>query len=105
MTEKRVMEYLSGYTNMRELSLRAAPPDWKYQLSLRLENKIGGERQVDFMDVSGVSLKEIGGGMTQFMLLKIEDVSKYQLDRIQYKISEIEHGRISFSCQAFKIAN
>lgn len=43
-----------------------------------------------FVDVSNLSIREFGGGLTQVVDLAVEDISDKQLDRIKYEVKELE---------------
>jgi hypothetical protein len=60
--------------------------------------------RAEFSDVSSLCIKDFGGGITQLLLLVIEDVHDRQLDRIRYQIRELERDALFFCCTAFTIA-
>ncbi len=69
-----------------------------YSLLLTLSDseKIGAKQiSLFFRDVSNLHLSEIGGGLTQFMNLKIERLNS-GLDRIRYSLIDVEGEKISF---------
>ena len=48
-----------------------------------------------FYDIALLNMKDIGGGLTQFMELTIRAVER-GYDRLQYQLEEVEHDYISF---------
>ncbi|WP_330986300.1 MULTISPECIES: hypothetical protein [Enterobacterales] len=73
------------------------PIDMKYNILLSLSDNEDFNDVVSFYfyDVSNIRMDDIGGGLTQFMLLKISiiDISN---DRNKYKLEDIEDKKISF---------
>ncbi|MBI5363051.1 MAG: hypothetical protein HZA53_07710 [Planctomycetes bacterium] len=49
-------------------------------------------------------LKSLGGGLSQFSCLRIEDVRERQLDRIRFRVRDIENDRIEFLCSDVRVA-
>jgi len=71
----------------------------KYNLLLTLsesENIDANKLVLCFWDVSNLQLCEFGGGLTQFMHLKISRLES-GLDRMNYVINDLEHETISFN--------
>ena len=103
MTVKEMNQSLRGFTDVLDLSLQAEPPGWEYTLSIKLQNAAGNERRFEFFGVTGLSIKEIGGGMVQFMLLEVKDAKSSQLDRVHYKVVDREDNRIVFACRRMDV--
>src|SRR5258706_15909865 len=53
--------------------------------------------------VTNLSLQDFGGGLTQLMSLRVEDVSGRQWDRIAYSVTELKHESIAFLCRDVSI--
>jgi hypothetical protein len=71
----------------------------KYNLLLTLsesENESDDKLVLYFWDVSNLQLMEFGGGLTQFMHLNIARLTS-GLDRMDFALTELEHGKISFN--------
>jgi len=71
----------------------------KYNLLLTLsesENACDDRLVLYFWDVSGLQLMEFGGGLTQFMHLNISRLTS-GLDRMNFALTELEDGKISFN--------
>lgn len=89
---------LSGFRNIRSVHLDAKP-DLSYDLILILEQEESGKTlRIELRDVSDLRLESFGGGLMQFRLLKIEDVSDRQWDRVRFHISELEDAQFECSC-------
>lgn len=71
----------------------------KYNLLLTLsesENESDDGLSLYFWDVGNLQLTEFGEGLTQFMHLSISRLSS-GLDRMNFSLTELEHGSISFN--------
>jgi len=55
------------------------------------------------MQVSNLKLQEFGGGLTQLLYLTIEDIQEFQLDRINFRIKDVERGMLQCYCTDFEI--
>jgi hypothetical protein len=60
---------------------------------------------VNFECVSNFSVKELGGGISQLLYLRIKDIKDKQWDRANYEVSEFERDSIYFLCQNVKITH
>ncbi|GAL43569.1 MULTISPECIES: hypothetical protein [Citrobacter] len=73
------------------------PITMKYNVLFSLSDNedVVDEVSFYFYDVSNMRMEDIGGGLTQFMHLKISviDVSN---DRNKYKLEDVEDSKISF---------
>lgn len=58
---------------------------------------------IRFENVSGLSLKEFGGGPTQVMGFDIIYVGDRGLERINFNVLDYEDNRISFNCKSISI--
>ncbi|OCG10553.1 hypothetical protein [Gilliamella apicola] len=77
------------------------PISFKYNLLLSLSDDENSRDKVSFYfyDVSSVKMKDIGGGLTQFMHLKISIIDIFN-DRNKYIIEDIEDEKLSFEFNA-----
>lgn len=76
----------------------------KYNILLTLsesEETNSAKLTLQFFDVSNFKVSEFGGGLTQFMHLKISCINA-GLDRVKYEISDIEDGKIYFCFSSFE---
>gem|GEM_PF-4644509 len=53
----------------------------------------------EFGGVAELSINKIGGGISQALLLKVEDIRDKQWDRLNYKVYDAEREAISFCCR------
>ena len=69
----------------------------KYSLLMRIASfeNMNEPLTLHFEDVSNFNLSDIGGGLTQFMHLKISKLSG-GMERLNYRIEELENSLISF---------
>ena len=69
------------------------------------ESEFPGGKAVraEFRGVSNLSIKGFGGGITQLLLLSVEDITEKQLDRLNYEVKELERDSIAFLCQSITI--
>lgn len=77
------------------------PISFKYNLLLSLSDDESSSDKISlyFYDVSSIKTKDIGGGLTQFMHLKISMVDIFN-DRNKYIIEDVEDEKISFEFNA-----
>ena len=57
---------------------------------------------IDFHDIHGLALNVDAGVLVQFMHLKAKKL-EYGLERIKYKVYDVENNLISFKCASFTI--
>ena len=74
--------------------------DGDYDLALTLTNPDGLTVRLECFDVSSLAMVEFGGGLTQFLCLRAEDVRPAQLDRVALRFVDLERGTISFDCSS-----
>lgn len=77
------------------------PISFKYNLLLSLsdDENLSNKISLYFYDVSSIKMKDIGGGLTQFMHLKISMIDIFN-DRNKYIIEDVEDEKISFEFNA-----
>jgi hypothetical protein len=99
MNKQDIANALKGFTVVLNLQFSVEVQTGECQLTLNLarSERHGDESvEVDFMGVTNLSIKEFGGGITQLLLLSVEDVRDKQWDNIYYYVSEVENESISF---------
>jgi hypothetical protein len=93
-----INERLIEHNCVLGLSIDIEPRTLKYNLMMTLgtsEESNCGKLHVYFYDISNFNLVDFGGGLTQFMHLKI-DTDDSGMDRAYFKITEEEHDNVSF---------
>ncbi|AUG42038.1 MULTISPECIES: hypothetical protein [Pseudomonas] len=89
-------ELLIGHNCVESMCIESEDGIVKYNLLLTLaesESYDSKKIKVCFYDVSSLSVKEFGGGLTQFMHLKISKTNS-GFDRARYELSEMEDEKI-----------
>ncbi len=77
-----------------------------YDLILRLspDGKNGpSDVTLRFCEVGQLRVNQFGEGLTQILLLNVEDLSANQLERIRYRVTELENDSIAFTCRDMSI--
>lgn len=74
-----------------------------YDLTLVLTNNDHAGVTLECFDVSNLALAEFGGGLTQFLCLRAEDVRGAQLDRVALRFTDLERGIIAFDCFSARV--
>ena len=95
-------DLLRGYTALLSLEFSFDIDGGVCNLILALaESELRGAKAIraEFHGVADLSIKGFGGGLTQLLLLVVEDIGYRQLDRINYEVKERERESISFLCQ------
>jgi hypothetical protein len=108
MTANAINLKLIGYTTLMRLWLLGNTQSGRYDLTLDLgQNPPNGAHVIRavFLGVHGLSLHDIGGGVTQFLCLRVEDIGAYQLDRIRLRVRDLERGNIMFDCLSASIGD
>lgn len=106
MALSNLLNATQGYTIVTHCELIVHRPSWAMDLCLRLaatETSGAPEVQVLFEGVSGLSLREFGGGLTQLLSLEAEDVSSEQLDRVKYRVRELERESLALCCGGIRV--
>ena len=107
MGPEEISRQLRGHTVVVELRFFADLEAGTSFLSVDLaedESATASVVCVEFEGVLGLTLKEFGGGITQLLDLRIEDVSGAQWDRIAYSVTDIEKDRLRLLCRDIRIA-
>jgi hypothetical protein len=93
---------LRGYTLLLSLEFSVELDTGNCTL---IPNLVDGEAQdaksisAEFSGVSNLQIRDFGGGITQLLLLVVEDIRYRQLDRLNYQIRELERDAMSFMCR------
>ena len=59
--------------------------------------------RLSFRRVSKLTVREIGGGCTQFCELLVEDVRDRQWDQVHYRVYQGENQEIDFYCRSYEV--
>jgi hypothetical protein len=95
---ERINQSIAGFTDVVELKLQMDPSSGKYELTLALSDAQGKVAVLKCKDVSNLALSEVGGGLTQFLSLRAQDVRERQLDRVSFHFADVGRGSILFDC-------
>ena len=98
---------LSGFTFVREFALEVDPRTGAYELKLVLcqsPHASAPSLEVSFEKVSELAMTGFGGGWTQLLVLAVEDVSAQQLDRVRFRVRELESDTLSFACAVIHVS-
>ena len=98
LAAEQINHAISGFTDVSELSLSINHREGKYDMTLVLSNSKDEIVILKCQDVSNLRVSDFGGGLTQFMCLRSQDVSERQLDRVCFQFVELEKGAIAFHC-------
>lgn len=99
-----INEQLIAHNCVRSIHIDIDRKSLKYNLLLSItnsENLDASEYRLYFYDVSDVRIESFGGGLTQFMHLKIDQING-QLDRSSYRLSDLESEKVSFIFSDFE---
>lgn len=83
---------------VRGINIQLDTGDYCYHLFLELGNNPDLSDTpvvIDFEDISGLTIDNFGGGISQFMHPEVSIVDR-GLERIRYSLQENEHRKISF---------
>lgn len=102
MTASEINAALLGFTDVRRLEFETDPVSGECDLELRLECASDTRRAIEVLlsGVADLSIGDYGGGRTQLLLLRVEDISDEQRDRVNYRVRELEHDRFACVCRA-----
>ncbi|MEQ1632205.1 MAG: hypothetical protein ABL997_07510 [Planctomycetota bacterium] len=93
-----------GFTIIRGIAFSTDPSDRRCTLLLSLADDVGGQArvvQMEFRGVANLTMRNLGGGISQFCGLMSEDISSRQWDRLHYRVFDVEHDAIEFLCDSF----
>lgn len=94
---------LAGYTILLKFVLESQNSASRYLLKLDLaqaETAGSPAISVSFENVANLSISEVGGGLTQFLCLRVIDVSDRQWAGIKFEVRDLERDSISFACES-----
>ncbi|WP_245398043.1 hypothetical protein [Pseudomonas germanica] len=73
-------------------------------LSISASEKIGADVvRIKFLDVSQVTSRDFGGGLTQLMHMKVNKLDS-GFDRMRYQLNDLEDRKLSFYFSSFSVA-
>lgn len=93
-----------GFTVIRGITFSTDPTAGQRTLVLDLAEDVSLSArvvQVEFRGVANLTIRNLGGGISQFCGLTIEDIRARQLDRLHYRVFDAEHDAITFFCDSF----
>jgi hypothetical protein len=105
-SEHELSSLWRGVTLVISVHLKYEIERGSYDLALTLAENVtppSGRVDVLFKDVGELELRSFGGGLSQFLHLSVADETDRGLDRINYRISELERDAISFTCSDIEI--
>jgi hypothetical protein len=102
-SETQLNGILVGFTEVAELCLSRNCSSGAYELRLTLGNACGEVVHLNCLDISNLAITEFGGGLTQFLVLRAEDVSNRQLDRVSLHFADLERHAIAFDCASAQV--
>jgi len=91
----QVNNAIASFTDVVELKISRSAGSG-YELTLVLENSDRAGAKLECSDVSNLTIAEFGGGLTQLLCLRAEDVRAAQLDRVALRFADLEkrHNRV-----------
>ena len=98
----QINEAISNLTDVVELTISRSGGGG-YELTLVLTNSAHVGAKLECSDVSSLAIAEFGGGLTQFLCLRAEDVRSAQFDRVALRFTDLERGTIAFCCASASV--
>jgi len=95
---EQINEALAGFTDIEELSLGPRSRQERYDLRVVLTDARGGRIALNCGDVSGLKITDFGGGLSQILCLRAEDVRSRRLDRVSFHFADKERDTVAFDC-------
>jgi hypothetical protein len=86
--------------------LEIDPADYSYSLLLDMADRpSGGARAVSiqFDGVANLNLRGVGGGLSPIMGLEVESIKERQWERLNFRVTDLEHGQIDFLCRDYNV--
>jgi len=96
----QIYNAIAGFTDVVELSISRQSETGGYDVALVLTDPDRSAVRLECVDVSNLALTHFGGGLTQFLCLRAEDVGAAQLDRVALRFADLERGAIAFDCSS-----
>ena len=87
------------------MSFASLAPDNQCALTLALRHGSVGEGpllSLKFHGVARLHLSDFGGGLTQVMCLRVEDVRERQWECLNYSVADLEDDRVRFLCRSIE---
>jgi hypothetical protein len=98
-------ELLVTHTCFRGINIQLNDEGLTYDLSLSMSASESFESDavlIRFTDVSNFSARDIGGGLTQMMHLKVTELNS-GWDRMHYQLDELEDNNMFFYFSSFVV--
>ena len=95
---EQLNEALAGFAHIDELRLSMPSNQGRYDLRLVLTDSRGDKIVLNCGEISSLRIADFGGGLSQFLGLRVMDVRGRQLDRVSFHFSEGERDTIAFDC-------
>jgi hypothetical protein len=99
-------ELLIAHNCLHAISIELDVDGMAYDLSLSISasEKIGADVvRIKFIDVSQVTSRDFGGGLTQLMHMKVSKLDS-GFDRMRYQLNDLEDRKLSFYFSSFSVA-
>jgi hypothetical protein len=99
-------ELLIAHNCLHAISIELDVDGMTYDLSLSISasEKIGADVvRIKFIDVSQVTSRDFGGGLTQLMHMKVNKLDS-GFDRMRYQLNDLEDRKLSFYFSSFSVA-
>ena len=87
------------------MSFASLPPDNQCNLTFSLRRDSVDEGSLLSLRFHGVALLHLsafGGGLTQVMCLRVEDIRERQWQHLNFSVSDLEDDRVSFLCRSIE---
>ena len=105
LTASAANELLAGFTTVEAMSFASLAPDNQCDLTFALRRDSVDEGPLLSLRFHGVALlhlSDFGGGLTQVMCLRVEDVRERQWEYLNYSVSDLEDDRVRFLCRSIE---
>ena len=86
--------------------LKIDPADYSYSLLLEMAEQPSGRARavsIQFNGVADLNMRGVGGGLSQIMGLKVETIKERQWERLNFRVTDFEHGKIEFLCRDYEV--
>ena len=111
MNDKRVEEVnfaMQGLSILLHFDMEASQDCSSYNLTLELGDKPRQPSRrtfVRFRNVSEMRIKDFGGGLTQLLLLKAQELGAFVIEGAKFEVKELERNSLSFKCESMEVGN
>ena len=106
MVSADIVRQLRGFTIVTDVRLTFDCSTWASDLTVTLAADERPGADVVMLLCRGVSeltLRDFGGGLTQLLYLAIDDVRNEQLDRVRFRVREVERSNFSLACRDLSV--